>query len=667
MDKLKMESKDILSKNIENISSLFPNCIVEAEDGKKIDFDLLRQELSKDIVEGPRERYHLDFPGKREAIKEANTKTTKTLRPIKDRSVNFDTTKNIYIEGDNLETLKILQESYLGKIKCIYIDPPYNTGNDFVYKDDFSHSEKEELEKTGRIDENGNVLTSKDINNESNGRYHSDWLKMMYPRLKLARNLLADDGVIFISIDDNEIDSLKKICNEIFGENNLINQLCLKTKASSGASGGGEDKKLKKNCEYVLFYSKNKASIDIIRPKERINIEKHINEHKEEGKGFYYTRILEEDGEAKYIGTVDEIKIYEHKNFKFSSIQQKMKEENLTLNQAYYKYYDKVFMVTNAQTSLLPKINKFINQKEKLISFEYVPTTGKDKGKKVKKYIWNETLVVWLKDSAIIDNKTVYKLDEIGTLWQDISWGRLDVESMVPFKNGIKPVKLISRLINLIDNKESIIIDFFSGSATTAHAVMKLNAEDDGNRKFIMIQLPEAIDEGSDTYKAGYKNICDIGEERIRRAGKKILEENKDAKYLDIGFRVYKIDDSNMKDVYYKPNDISQKDILDMVSNIKEDRSAEDLLTQVILDLGLTLDLAITEKTIKKNKIYYVAGNALVACFDNVVSMDILDEMAKVKPLKICMRESSFTKDKDKINFIERLKKLSPYTELKVI
>ena len=689
-----MESKDILNENIEKVAELFPNVLVESENGKKIDFDILRQELSDDIVDGPRERYHLDFPGKREAIIEANRKTTKTLRPIKEKSVNFDTTKNIYIEGDNLEALKILQESYLGKIKCIYIDPPYNTGNDFVYNDDFSHTDKEEQIKQGRIDENGNVITSKDINNESKGRYHSDWLKMMYPRLKLARNLLSGDGVIFISIDDNEVDNLRKLCDEVFGENNFINLICLKTKASSGASGGGEDKKLKKNCEFALFYAKDKYRTNLFRPKEKISIEKHINEHKEQGKGFYYTRILEDEGEKSFVGCLENIKIYEHKEFKFTSISNKMKEENLSLTEAYYKYFDKIFMVTNAQTSLLPKINHYINKRNRLISFEYVPTTGKDKGKNVKKYIWNETLVVWLKDSAAVNNKSVYKLDEIGTLWQDISWGRLDVESNVPFKNGIKPIKLINRLINLVENNNAIVLDFFSGSATTAHAVMKLNAEDGGNRQFIMVQLPEATDEGSEAYKSGFKNICDIGEERIRRAGKKILEEMKeieskkssiriddngsasiedntvgenDRSPLDIGFRVYKIDDSNMKDIYYKPSELSQDSVLDLISNVKEGRTALDLLTQVMLNLGLTLDLKIEEKRIGDNLYYFVEDKALVACFDNKINLDTLKEALVDKPLKIVCKENCFEKDQDKINFNERIKKYSPETEKYII
>ena len=625
MDKLKMESKDILSENIENIANLFPNCLVESEDGKKIDFDLLRQELSKDIVEGPRERYHLDFPGKREAIVEANRKITKTLRPIKEKSVNFDTTKNIYIEGDNLEALKILQESYLDKIKCIYIDPPYNTGNDFVYNDDFSHSEKEELEKTGRLDENGNVLTSKDINNESNGRYHSDWLKMMYPRLKLARNLLSDDGVIFISIDDREVENLRKLCDEIFGENNFLTEMIWKNKFGSGAMTAG----FIGVHEYIIVYSKSDI-INITRKLTKDEKEKYnkTRDSKFEKRGGYVTQPL----------AVTTFGDRPNLRYPINYLGQEIWPEKQ------WVWEKKRMLQAIANDEVV--FNKQKDGSYKLRSKKYlIDENGNERrGKPTTFY-----------SEVYTQNGT----DEIRKIFE---------KSVFDYS---KPVELLQYILGLeINNKKckgDIILDFFSGSATSAHAVMKLNAEDGENRQFIMVQLPEATDEDSEAYKAGFKNICDIGEERIRRAGKKILEENKDAKDLDIGFRVYKIDDSNMKDVYYKPNEILQKDILDMVSNVKEDRSAEDLLTQVILDLGLTLDLPITEKTIKKNKIYYVADNALVACFDNVVSMDILDEMAKVKPLKICMKENSFSKDQDKINFIERLKKLSPDTEVYTI
>ena len=642
MDKLKMESKDILSENIENISNLFPNCLVESEEGKKIDFDLLRQELSKDIVEGPRERYHLDFPGKREAIVEANRKITKTLRPIKEKSVNFDTTKNIYIEGDNLEALKILQESYLGKIKCIYIDPPYNTGNDFVYNDSYSHKDKEEQIKQGRMDEDGNILISNDLNNETKGRYHSDWLKMMYPRLKLARKLLSDDGVIFISIDDNEINNLIKLCNEVFGERNNIGTICWQKKTQPSFLS----KKISTIKEYIIFFSKNGdietmgGLTDENKHIELLNISnqkckrtilkdnviiKNVDFNGEIKKGLYGNADLK-------VELLEDINVVNGKPNKNVVLYGRFKWSQDRIDESIHS--GDIYHIKNVNT-MRPTIEK------------------NEKTKNVKPIL---DLLSKKLNNEIPTNTDA--TNEIKNLFNGYS--------IMDFP---KPTDLIKYLIRSITYsfKDSIILDYFSGSATTAHAVMKLNAEDGGNRQFIMVQLPEATDEDSEAYKAGFKNICDIGEERIRRAGKKILEENKDAKNLDIGFRVYKIDDSNMKDVYYKPNEISQKDILDMVSNVKEDRSAEDLLTQVILDLGLTLDLPITEKTIKKNKIYYVADNALVACFDNSVSMDILDEMAKVKPLKICMKENSFSKDQDKVNFFERLKKLSPDTEVYTI
>lgn len=629
---------------------------LETQEGKKIDFDILRQELSKDIIDGSKERYHLDFPGKREAIVEANRKITKTLRPIKEKSVNFDTTKNIYIEGDNLEALKILQESYLGKIKCIYIDPPYNTGNDFVYNDDFSHSEKEELEKTGRLDENGNVLTSKDINNESNGRYHSDWLKMMYPRLKLARNLLSDDGVIFISIDDNEIYNLIKLCNEVFGERNNIGTICWQKKTQPSFLS----KKISTIKEYIIFFSKNGdietmgGLTDENKHIELLNISnqkckrtilkdnviiKNVDFNGEIKKGLYGNADLK-------VELLEDINVVNGKPNKNVVLYGRFKWSQDRIDESIHS--GDIYHIKNVNT-MRPTIEK------------------NEKTKNVKPIL---DLLSKKLNNEIPTNTDA--TNEIKNLFNGYS--------IMDFP---KPTDLIKYLIRSITYsfKDSIILDYFSGSATTAHAVMKLNAEDGGNRQFIMVQLPEATKEDSEAYKAGFKNICDIGETRIRKAGEKILEEQNKTnensntekvedniiKPVDVGFRVYKIDDSNMKDVYYTPNSILQKDILDMVSNVKEDRTEEDLLTQVILDLGLTLDLPIEEKTIKGNKIFFVSENALVACFDKTVNIDILDEIAKVKPLKMCMRESSFTKDQDKINFFERLRKLSQDTEVKTI
>lgn len=665
MEKLNMESKDILSENIEKVAKLFPNVLVESEDGKKIDFDILRQELTGDIVDGPRERYHLDFPGKREAIIEANRKTTKTLRPMKDKSVNFDTTKNIYIEGDNLEALKILQESYLGKIKCIYIDPPYNTGNDFVYNDDFSHSEKEELEKTGRIDENGNVITSKDINNESKGRYHSDWLKMMYPRLKLARNLLSEDGVIFISIDEKELDNLREILNEIFGENNFIGLFVVENNPKGRKNG----KFISVTNEFCIVCAKNYEKAEFKK-----TIPKHANDMEKDKTGNY----VRKSGKRVLMG----------ENFLNKKVTNFSSDKHYT---AYIKNKDIIFK----QEKNIDEIDKELIAKGyiRYITFknnEFVENTYTKN--KFKELFENEALDI--RDNKIYEKhfsdmmqiKSVLVNDEYDAILNNklihfqfdckTTSAKQDLNMLMEgdYFSFPKNINFIENLImlNYITN-DAIILDFFSGSATTAHAVMKLNAEDGGNRQFIMVQLPEATDEGSEAYKSGFKNICDIGEERIRRAGKKILEEMNVGvdiirpKSLDIGFRVYKIDDSNMKDIYYKPSELSQENVLDLISNVKEDRTALDLLTQVMLNLGLTLDLKIEEKIIGDNLYYFVEDNALVACFDNKINLDTLKDALIDKPLKIVCRENCFEKDQDKINFNERIKKYSPETEKYII
>ncbi|MBR4313289.1 MAG: site-specific DNA-methyltransferase [Lachnospiraceae bacterium] len=645
MEKLKMESKDILNENIEKVAELFPNCLVESEEGKKIDFDMLRQELSGDIVDGPRERYHLDFPGKREAIVESNRKITKTLRPIKDKSVNFDTTKNIYIEGDNLEALKILQESYLGKIKCIYIDPPYNTGNDFVYNDKFSHEDKEEQIKQGRMDEDGNIFISKDINNETKGRYHSDWLKMMYPRLKLARNLLSDDGVIFISIDDNEQDNIKKICNEVFGNQNFISEIPI----LSNPRGRQSSEFIAQTHEYLIVVAKN-VNKCVIYGEELTEEQKKEYSYKDEKGSYRLLGLRLRGGRATA-------------------------KESPTLHFPIYYNIDK---------------DEFSLDRKSTNDYEMIP---KFENGVLGTWRWSKTKIMNQKDELMVkpvkDRYDIFQKDylketktmKLKSLWaeKDINYDNsareLNELDMNDYFDYAKPLYLMKKIIKSISScKENmILLDFFSGSATTAHAVMKLNAEGGGNCQFIMVQLPEATDENSEAYKAGFKNICDIGEERIRRAGKKVLEESKNnvgaklASPLDIGFRVYKIDDSNMKDIYYKPDEIDQKSVLDYISNVKEDRTALDLLTQVMLNLGLTLDLKIEEKKIEKNLFYFVEDNALVACFDNKIDLDSLSKAIECKPLKIVCKESSFEKDQDKINFNERIKKYSPETEKYII
>ena len=611
MDKLDMKSKDIISDNIKIIEELFPNTIINNNGNIEINFDILKQELSKDLLIEKKEKFELTWPGKKEAILLSNTTTNKTLRPCKEKSVNFETTQNIYIEGDNLETLKILQESYLNKVKCIYIDPPYNTGNDFIYNDKFSKNSDLELLESGQIDELGNRLVT---NTENNGRFHSDWLSMMYSRIKLARNLLSDDGVLFISIDDKEVANLIKICDEIFHSNNYEH---IVWKKKGGA--GNTEKIIGCLTEHILCYFKNKVP-------GVFNYQEYKRNYKfEDEKGKYNLEGIEKTNLGSYARPTMLFGIKDIKTGK------------------------EFFPSNNMRWTLgIDTINKKINEGK--IFFDY------EKNKVyIKKYEedYEQSQNVYYN---LLENfgSLASAKDEINKLF-----GNRELFSTP------KPTQLIKHLLKLCTTHDSLVMDFFSGSATTAQAVMDLNIEDNGNRKYILVQLPEICGENSEAYKEGFKNICEIGEERIRRAGKKIREDTN--ANIDYGFRVYKVDSSNMKDVFYKPSDITQLNILDMASNIKEDRTAEDLLIQVMLDLGLTLDLKIEEKNIMNNNVYFVENNALIACFDDNINIDIIDEICKYNPLKVVFKDVSFKSDKDKINLEERVKKLSPETEISIL
>lgn len=493
-----------------------------------------------EIQEQCSDSFQLSWHGKWEVLRESLKPASGSLLPCREESRNWDTTQNLYIEGDNLEVLKLLQNKYRGKIRMIYIDPPYNTGKDFLYTDNFQDSRTVYLKKTGLASEK---VAESDFKAKADGRYHTAWLNMMLPRLVLSANLLSEDGVIFLSIDDNELDNLKKICGEVFGEDNYVNLITVKTKTSSGASGGGEDKRLKKNTEYILLYAKNKNRMALKQPTVKIRISDYIREHRSAGIGFYYTRILEYQGEKELLSDQDGMKIFVHRNFRFSTVAEKMQQENLTEDEVYSLYFDRIFMVTNAQTSLLRKANQVIPRERMLVSYEYVPKTGRNRGRCTVKYIWNKTLIVWLSDSAEKEKNVVYKRAVLGTLWDDISWGRLDLQGGVPFKNGKKPLKLLERILEMATGRDSVVLDFFSGSSTTAHAVMNQNAVDGGSRKFIMVQLPEPVDEKDEAYREGYRTICDIGKERIRRAGDEIESElqSKSAQPVDTGFRVLKL------------------------------------------------------------------------------------------------------------------------------
>lgn len=646
-DKLDLQSTDITSLNIDKIAALFPNCVTETAEGKRIDFDLLKQELSNEIVEGNKERYRLEWPGKREAIVTANIPTNNTLRPVREDSVEFDTTENIYIEGDNLEVLKLLQESYLNKIKMIYIDPPYNTGKDFVYKDNFAKSGEEELLESGQKDEYGQRLQA---NPETSGRYHSDWLSMMYPRLKLARNLLTDDGVIFISIGSDEIANLTRVCDEIFGETNRIAIVGRQSK-----SGGNKGRYFSPNIEYILVYGKiidNVSSFsDEMDPElikkvyTKIESEGTRLGEKYRAMGLYQSSLDARANQRYFIEAPDGTLIIPP-----GSELPKVKKEGekiIPKNQddGCWRWTYETFVEQKAQGNI-----EFSKSRNAVL----VDSEGKPS-------IWNVNTKIWLKDrqeAGQLPNDLILKYESRHSAKElkDLN---------IPF-DFAKPSNLIQYLINLMNSeKDSTILDFFSGSATTAHAVMQLNAEDQGNRKYIMVQLPEATDEKSEAYKAGYKNICEIGKERIRRAAIKIKEETKAA--IDYGFRVYRLDSSNMQDVYYKPQDYNQGTLDLFADNVKQDRTAEDLVAQIMLDWGLELSLLIERKTIVGKEVYAVAENSLYCCFDKGIDEAFAKEVAKDQPLRIVFRDNGFKDDTAKENVKQLLKQLAPSTEMKVI
>lgn len=673
MNKLDMETTDIVQENIEKIGNLFPNTIVESKSGRKIDFDLLKQELSNDIVEGPKEKYQLTWPGKKDAIINANTPTKKTLRPCVYESLNFDTTKNIYIEGDNIDVLKVLQESYLHKVKCIYIDPPYNRGSDLLYKDNYFRNKNIELMESGMIDEYGNKLVT---NSDSNGKFHSDWLTMMYSRLKLARNLLANDGVIFISIDDNEQSNLKKICDEIFGESNFVNCIAVKMSEPTGVKMSHANSRFPKLKEYILFYKMpNFSRFEMI--------DKYKSDEWDKENNIFLDNFTEDDrnkliiiSEKNKIEKTDvETALEILKNVHMVSLNEKIKQLNIPRDDVESWCFDNCYRIiktcgSDSLHKLVKKIGKKYDQEiacalsSKGVLFYYITNYNEN--------VDSPRLRVIFADDNIYKNPCDF--------WQDIKTsGGIAKEGGVSYNNGKKPLKLLKRIIKMTTNENDIVMDFFGGSASTAHAVLELNKEDGKDRRYIMVQINENLDESYDVAVGDTKKtiqdtikfldlikkphlLSELGKERLRMIAKTINSD-----MIDNGFRVYKVDSSNMKDIYYKPNEVSQTNLFDMISNIKEDRTSEDLLTQVILDLGLTLDLQIEEKMILNNKVYYVENNSLVACFDDKIDISIIDEICQCKPMKVVFRDNSFKTDKDKINIEEKIKKLSPETEINIL
>lgn len=614
VDKLDMQSPDLVNQNIEKLAELFPNCVTESDAGKAIDFDLLRQELCHAVVEGNKERYRLEWPGKKEAIVTANLPTTKTLRPVREDSVDFDITENIYIEGDNLEVLKLLQESYLGKIKMIYIDPPYNTGKDFVYKDNFAKDTQEELFESGQKDEYNQRLV---VNPETAGRYHSDWLSMMYPRLKLARNLLKEDGVIFISIDDNEVHNLKRICDEIFGESSYKNSIAVRRGIKNVQAQFDDLSALSQGHEYILLYSKT----------DETRLPKLMFSHGEKKPGKWDTFWRGTDRPTMRYNLLDIIPKSGQWRWEEKRAFEAVKNYEIYLE----KYSETMslddWFLDNLTSNNL-KLNFLRKSENGVIQYYVPPSEGK----------------------LLSDN------------WMDITLSGNETKEFDTEKNA----EILMRAIGWITKDEDIILDFFSGSATTAHSVMNLNAEDkDGKLKYIMVQLPEAIDKKNEAYKAGYKNICEIGKERVRRAAKKIKEET--GADIDYGFRVFRLDDSNMQDVYYKPQEYAQANLDLFADNVKSDRTADDLLAQVMLDWGLPLSLKIERSKIAGKEVFRVAENSLYACFDKGLDEAFAKEIAKDKPLRVVFRDNGFKDDTAKVNVKQLLKQLSPETEMKVI
>ena len=676
MDKLKMQTLDGVQNNIDKIAALFPNCITEKVDEKgqlvhSIDFDKLRQELSSEIAEGREERYQFTWPNKKKAILLANSPINATLRPCREESVDFDNTQNLYIEGDNLDVLKCLRETYLGKVKMIYIDPPYNTGNDFVYDDDFAESTSEYLANSGQYDEQGNRLVA---NTESNGRFHTDWLNMIYPRLKVARDLLTEDGVIFISIDDNEVVNLKEICNEIFGSSNFVSQIVWEQGRKSMAA------QIAINHEYCLIYCKNRI--------ENIKNDSLKSNHNWSDKKEGLEQIYNEYENLKNIYGSD----YNAIEKGIKAFYKSLSDDNPAKRQSQYKCVDskglyfpgdiaqgtgnggrfEVLHPITRRPCKLPKGGwRFGESKLPELLRENRIHFGEDETKVpcLKRY---------LKETEYEVASSVFYKDGRGA----------SKRLQVLFDNSIfdfpKDEEIIKRFVAYVtsyndSNEPIIVLDFFSGSATTAHAVMKLNAEVGGNRKFIMVQLPEKTELNSEAYKAGYKTICDIGKERIRRAGKKIKEELAVKQHderittrqkeltLDIGFRVLKLDSSNMENVYYSPVEYSQQELFAKTENVKSDRTGEDLLFQVMLELGATLDSKIEQIEIKGKAIYNVANNYLVACFDNEIDDSVVTTIAKMQPQYAVFRDSSMTDDSTATNFEQIFKTYSPNTVTKVL
>lgn len=616
MERLKMQTDNLADEKFKLLENFFPNAITEIVDEngntvRAVDADVLKQEISCDVVEGRDERYQFTWPDKKKAILLSNSPISETLRPDKSESVDFDITENLYIEGDNLDVLKLMQETYLGKIKMIYIDPPYNTGGDFIYNDDYEESAQEYLLKSGQYDAEKNQLVT---NMESNGRYHTDWLNMIYPRLRIAKNLLAEDGVIFISIDDNELENLKKVCEEIFGETNFIANIVWKHTQQSK----NDELYFSRQYNHTLVYARDKSLV----------------------KRFYFERTEEDnknysnpDGDPKGAWRSGDVRSPNYR-------------KNLCFD-----------IIAPDGTYIKAPQNGWRWSEE---SIKEKISTGEIKFKDDNSGIIRK---IYLCDQPGRTPENLWEGQRFGTTRQAAAMIKELFDGVQVFDTP-KPIELIEAMMQLVTDEDSIVLDFFSGSATTAHAVMDLNNKDGGHRRFILVQLSEETGEKSDAYKAGYFNIVDIGKERIRRAGKKIKDAGG---HIDVGFRVLKLDSSNMKDVYYNPAEIQQTSLFAMADNIKDDRTPEDLLFQVMLDLGVLLSSKIEKATIADKEVFNVAEGFLIACFDNDVTEDVVKKIAEKKPYYAVFRDNSMASDSVATNFDQIFASISPDTIRKVL
>lgn len=685
MDKLRMQSSNGVEDNIMKIAQLFPDCVTETVDERSgqpkhlIDFEKLKQNLSDSVMSERAERYQFTWPDKSKAILLANSPINATLRPCREESVDFDNTQNLYIEGDNLDVLKCLKETYLHKVKMIYIDPPYNTGNDFVYEDDFAQSSEEYLANSGQFDEQGNRMFT---NAESNGRFHTDWLNMIYPRLKVARDLLTDDGVIFISIDDNEVENLRKVCDEVFGEDNFVNCIAVKMSEASGVKMNHAKSRFPKIKEYLLFYKKrdfkkfecidkypitqwdeeNNLFLENFEIEDRKKLEELELKDSNDNKDMELANVIL--SKARIISICDALKKY--------SISEDNKTEWLFKNS--YRIFKTAGSYSLAKLvkslPLTPSQDMASAVSKKGVLFFYIT--------KFNRNTKQPRLQVIFADTNLYKNPCDF--------WQDIkTTGGIANEGDVNYSNGKKPLKLINRIVKMTTTDHDLILDFFSGSATTAHSVMEMNKEEKSERKFIMVQIDEDLDESLKKATGNNKDtieeaidfldsigkphlLTELGKERIRRAGKKIKEESPlTTQNLDTGFRVLKLDSTNMQDIYYSPKDISQADLFSQVDNVKPDRTGEDLLFQVMLELGATLDSKIETTTVAGKTIYNVAEGYLVACFDPDVTDEVVKAIAQMQPAYAVLRDTSMKDDSTATNFEQIFKTYSPDTVTKIL